>query len=147
MLRSKINKADYDKLDKAIQIEYKQDGSADAYLLDVDADSDIGELRRAKTRETELRTAAETQVTNLTKKVSDLTEELQQDPRKRNDVKLLEQSWQKKLDDAVADEKVKTTAAEGKATATSKQLTSSLTTSWQAGPVLVPCSLGAIGKQ
>lgn len=99
-LKRKITKEEHSKLSAELKAEYIEDG--DGFRLDVSGDEDTGALKRAKDREAQLRREAE-------KKLQEAQEQLDalgsDDARKKGDIQTLERSWQKKLDDANAENK------------------------------------------
>jgi hypothetical protein len=110
MLKSKINKADFDALPEALKAYYKQDG--DNYLLQSD---EFDELRRAKDRVT---TEAKTEKERADR-LQTQVDELVANPDKQKDITTLENSWKQKL----ADQK---TAYEAKQTRLTEQLQKTL---------------------
>ena len=91
-LKRKITKADYDKLAADIKTEYVADGD-DNYRLDLDGEEDTGALKRAKDRETQLRTDAEKKAAELAAQLDSLTDS---DAKKRGDIEALEKSLKEK---------------------------------------------------
>jgi hypothetical protein len=103
-LKRKINKADYEKLDKAIQLEYKVDG--DDFVLDAEGFEDVTPLKRAKDREVQLH--------NETKEeLKTANEELKILRKANGDIATLEKSWQKKFDDSETKHKDEVTKLRG----------------------------------
>lgn len=91
MLKRKIDKDAYDKLDDSVKKMYAdKDGS---YVLQLEGDDDAAELKRAKDREVQARKDAE-------KKAKELQEQLDEatgnDAKKRGDIETLEKSWREK---------------------------------------------------
>jgi DNA repair exonuclease SbcCD ATPase subunit len=71
-LKRKISKTEHGKLSAELQSEYVADG--DGFKLDIDGDEDNGALVRAKQRETERRTKAETRIAELENELEELKE-------------------------------------------------------------------------
>jgi hypothetical protein len=111
MLKSKINKADFDALPEALKQYYKANG--DHYLLESD---DAVELRNAKDREAEARRIATERADRLQAEKdaaeAATNEALLAKAKKEKDVEALEASWQAKLDAAVNAEVTKRTKRE-----------------------------------
>lgn len=87
-LKSKITKAEFDKLHKSIQAEYFADG--DDYSLDVEGAEDTGALKRAKDRETQKRKEAEEAAREAQEKLDAIDND---DARKKGDIETLEKKW------------------------------------------------------
>lgn len=111
-LKSKLTKAEFDKLSDELKKEYKEDG--DGYALDVEGAEDTGALKRAKDRETQLRKEAEQKAKELQDKI-DASADI--DARKKGDIETLEKSWQGKLDTAKAEADGRITKLTGALTA------------------------------
>lgn len=90
-LKRKITKAEYDKLHDAIKVEYKVEG--EEFVLDAEGFEDTGALKRAKDREKELRTEAETALATANGELKILRDA-------KGDIVLLEKSWKQKLTEA-----------------------------------------------
>ncbi len=93
MMKRKITKAEHAALQPLLQAEYKAEG--EDFVLQAEGFDDPGELRRALDREKAEKRAAETKVTELSTKLSTITEV---DARRAGDVATLEKSWKDKLD-------------------------------------------------
>jgi hypothetical protein len=100
-LKSKITKAEFEKLDKLLQAEYEADG--EGYKLDTDAD-DPEELRRARDREKQTSKDLKKQLKEATDKLAELDGD---DARKSGDIAKLEKSWQDKLTKETGDRDAK----------------------------------------
>jgi hypothetical protein len=94
-LKRKINKDAFAALDKAIQAFYSADGEDYVLQLEMSADDDPAELRRARDREKEL---ARTEKLRADRLQTDM-DKLVADPEKLKDIKTLETSWTNKLKD------------------------------------------------
>lgn len=104
MLKSKINKSEYEALPDALKEHYKQDG--ENYLLDSD---DANELRSAKEREAEEARRQRERADSLQRE-KDEAERLRREAelskaKKDKDVEALEASWKADLEAAVAAER------------------------------------------
>lgn len=94
-LKKRISKADFEKLSDHFKGEYIEDG--EGYRLDVDGDEDVGPLKRAKDRESQLRREAEERLREAQAEVDRLSANT---GKSQKDIELLERKWKKDLDDA-----------------------------------------------
>ena len=93
MLKRKIDKDTYDKLEDSLKKMYaEKDG---AYTLQLDGDEDAAELKRAKDREVQARKDAEKRAKEAEEKLQELTGI---DAKKRGDIETLEKSWKEKTE-------------------------------------------------
>lgn len=92
-LKRKITKAEFDKLAKELQAEYKADG--DDYVLNVDGLDDPDELRRARDREKEDAKALKKQLKEVTDKLAELEGS---DDRKKGDIDKIDNAWKAKME-------------------------------------------------
>lgn len=91
MLKRKIDKDAYDKLEDSVKKMYaEKDG---AYTLQLDGDDDAAELKRAKDREVQARKDAEKRAKEAEEKLEELSGI---DAKKRGDIETLEKSWKEK---------------------------------------------------
>ena len=97
-IKSKIDKAAFDKLSKDLQAEYVEKGGE--YSLDVDGADDTGALRRAKDRAIQERKDEKKRADDAEAKLADLDDN---SARKTGDIEKLDKSWQGKLDAQTAD--------------------------------------------
>jgi hypothetical protein len=122
MYRRKISKADYEALSDEAKKLYKL-GDGDNYVLNVEvsADDDPAELRRARDREKQTAKDEKERADRLQTQLATITDT---DARRAGDVDKLEKAWQKKLDEALAakdaiiaskDKFISTTLVESKA--------------------------------
>lgn len=95
-LKRKISSSDFEKLSKDVQAEYKKSG--EDYLLDIDGDDDVGELRRAKDRIAEENRTLKTERNDYRTKYEELRDSAE--GRRGEDIRTLENSWKQKLIDA-----------------------------------------------
>lgn len=92
-LKRKLDKATWEKLSEEFKAAYEEkDGN---YVLSVEGDDDVGEMKRAKDREVQLRKDAEKEARELKAKLDEITGD---DAKKRGDVELLEKSYKEKMD-------------------------------------------------
>jgi hypothetical protein len=96
MLKLKLSKSDWEKLEPAVQELYEADG--DDYVLQVQTDNreDVGPLKRALDR---VKADLEAERTARREAESKLDEIDTVDARKRGDIEKLTQQWEKKLSD------------------------------------------------
>jgi len=87
-LKRKLTKAEYDALPDALKKEYKAEG--EDFILDVEGPDDVGELRRAKERESQRAKDAEAENKTLKDKVDAMS-------RVTGDVAALEISYKEKM--------------------------------------------------
>lgn len=98
-LARKINKAKFEGLSDELKKEYKSTGE-DEFTLQTEGDEDTSALKRAKDREKQRADEAEKA---LGEKEAEIEKLIAGDKDKYKDIKTLEKSWQKKLDDQVAE--------------------------------------------
>lgn len=101
-LKHKLTKVEYDALTDAMKALYKADG--DSFLLDTEGVDDVGELRRAKERETAEAKKQRERADKAEKEAQDARDAIS---REKGDVSALDKSWQKKFDEGIAAEKEK----------------------------------------
>jgi hypothetical protein len=94
-LKRKLTKAEFDALDKALQVFYTADGDSYNLMIETSADDDPGELRRARDREKENARVEKERADRLQTEMDKLVA----NPDKLKDIKTLETSWQNKLND------------------------------------------------
>lgn len=92
-LKRKISKADFDKLPNDVKSEYKASG--DDYLLDIDGDDDVGELRRAHDREKQEHKTLRDRFRDLQRDHDELRTSTE--GRRGEDLRTLEASWKNKV--------------------------------------------------
>lgn len=93
-LKKLLTKEQYDKLSDGVKEAYIADG--EGYKLDdIEGSEDTAALKRAKDREAQRAKEAETELTELKKKLDSISNE---DARKRGDIDTLEKSWSDKLE-------------------------------------------------
>ena len=96
MLKRKLTTAAWEKLSPSDQEHYKLHDGGDGYDLQLDGrekDDDVGELRRAKTREKARADAAESRADAAEEKLSKAKDKDKERARKGDDIETLEQEW------------------------------------------------------
>lgn len=99
-LKHKVSKAEFEKLVKLIQSEYKPDETGENYVLDVEGLEDTTALKTAKDRERDARKLAEQKAKEAQAQVEALTEErdtLLKGTIPKANVEALENSYKEKL--------------------------------------------------
>ena len=100
-LKHKITDAEFKKLDKLIQAEYKKGEEDGEYVLDVDGLEDTGALKRAKEHEAEKRKEAQKALKDLQAKLDETNTELETVRSERakggDKVAETEKAWKDKL--------------------------------------------------
>jgi hypothetical protein len=108
-LKSKLTAEAYATLAPALQGEYKLVGTD--YVLDVEGQEDVGELKRAKDREVQAAKEAKAAEKKAKDELASLQATLGTDEesraRKAGDIAMLEKSWQGKLDAVKSDGEAK----------------------------------------
>lgn len=92
-LKKKITETAYEKLAEHFKGEYKKVG--DDYVLDVEGDDDLGELRRAHDRVKQEAKEAKEARDKMKRELDELGDG---DARKKGDIATLEKSWKEKMD-------------------------------------------------
>lgn len=101
-MKKKITKAEFEKLAKHFQEEYKAEG--DGYVLDVDGEEDLAPLKNANTRLKEEKAEAK----RLLKEAQEKLEALEEgDNKTKGNIEALEKSWKGKLDTQATESKAK----------------------------------------